>query len=253
MMLGISHHWTIWNLPHLLFTRLSLFSRTLLGAMARSSASGIWKFISDSFLELGSSTLALALISDSGSGFCLGGPAWASSQGRRAVSTSLPPAWKRKAVDPALSPACDVNEMLFSLSRSHLFFPFLSLKSSHSFLLCGWNGIGVYLTSVSSFLCALNKSNLLESSRLCPWIAFTRYLSYHVFKIPGMNDFEMFTLPTNHIPYYAFSNVMYVLTTWNLTESTMLEEVRGGPEYSISSMFWDGARAPSWEAMLSVA
>lgn len=39
--------------------------------MARSSASGIWKFISDSFLELGSSTLALALISDGGSGFCL--------------------------------------------------------------------------------------------------------------------------------------------------------------------------------------
>lgn len=217
--------------------------------MARSSASGIWKFISDSFLELGNSTLALALISDSDSGFCLGGPAWASSQCRRAVSTSLPPAWKRKAVDPA----CDVNEMLFSLSRSHLFFPFLSLKSSHSSLLCGWNGAGVYLTSVSSFLCVLNKSNLLESFRLCPWIAFTRYLSYHVFKIPGMNGFGMFTLPTNHIPYYTFSNVMYVLTTWNLIEMTMMEEVRGGPGFSISSMFWDGVRAPRWETMLSLA
>lgn len=143
--------------------------------------------------------------------------------------------------------------MLFSLSRSHLFFPFLSLKSSHSFLLCRWNGAGVYLTSVSSFLCALNKPNLLESSGLCSWIAFTRYLSYHVFKIPGINDFETFTLPTNYIPFYAFSNVMHVLTTWNLIETMMLEEVRGGPGFSISSMFWDGVAAPSWESMLSLA
>lgn len=68
-----------------------------------------------------------------------------------------------------------------------------------------------------------------------------------------MNGFEMFTLPTNHIPYYVFSNVMYVLTTWNLIETTMLEEVRGGPGFSISSMFWDGVGAPSWETILSLA
>lgn len=139
MMLGIFQHQTIWNLPHLLFTRAFFFSLTLLRATVSFKPDlqpVVFGNLFQTFLELGSSTLILALINWSGSGFCLGGPALASALCRRCCPNTTATYLKMECSGSCLLQPClwhEWNALLtfgisFVLSFSLLPFCFVNGK-----------------------------------------------------------------------------------------------------------------------------